>query len=62
MFDACIFLVRLDIDVKDEEGVRIKEQSILALGSLLSKDKQVRGMANLLLPKTFVKVGAGPYA
>ena len=37
-------VVRLDIDIKDEESVRIKEQTILELARLLSKEKQVKGI------------------
>ena len=36
--------MRLDIDIKDEESVRIKEQTILELARLLSKEKQVKGI------------------
>lgn len=40
----CFLLtVKTDVDSSDDEGVRIKEQSILELGQLLSKTKQADG-------------------
>lgn len=45
-----ILLVRLDVDTKDEESIRIKEQTILELARLLSKGKQVKGIVYITLP------------
>lgn len=38
-----LLLVQRDIQVGDESGIKLKEKSILALGSLLAKRKQSQG-------------------
>ena len=35
--------VKQDVEVADEEGIRVKEHSIMELGSLLAKTKQAEG-------------------
>ncbi|XP_055333244.1 26S proteasome non-ATPase regulatory subunit 11A-like [Paramacrobiotus metropolitanus] len=47
-FDILNALVRLDVDMKDEESVRIKEQSIIELGKLLSRGKHVLELQELI--------------
>lgn len=43
--DKCCFFftVRRDVQENDEEAVRVKEQSILELGTLLAKTGQAAG-------------------
>ncbi|EDV21750.1 26S proteasome non-ATPase regulatory subunit 11 [Trichoplax sp. H2] len=41
-------IVQRDIRVGDENGIKLKEKSVLALGSLLAKRKQSQGLADLI--------------
>lgn len=41
-------IVKTDVDSSDDEGIRIKEQSILELGQLLSKTKQADELGGLI--------------
>ncbi|XP_077978278.1 26S proteasome non-ATPase regulatory subunit 11A-like [Glandiceps talaboti] len=41
-------IVKRDVSVEDEEGVRVKEQGVLALGTLLQKTGQAEELAGLI--------------
>lgn len=41
-------IVKQDVDVSDEDGVRFKEQSIMELGKLLAKSKQADELGGLI--------------
>lgn len=43
LFTSSCFPVRRDVQENDEEAVRVKEQSILELGTLLAKTGQAAG-------------------
>ncbi|OQV22745.1 26S proteasome non-ATPase regulatory subunit 11A [Hypsibius exemplaris] len=47
-FEILNKLVQLETDVKDDESIRIKEQTILELARLLSKGKQVKDLEELI--------------
>lgn len=43
-FTICVFfLVRKDIDSNSEDEVKVKEQAVLELGSLMAETKQAEG-------------------
>jgi hypothetical protein len=44
-----VFIVKRDFTAEDEEGIRVKEQAILELGSLFAKKKQADGKAVVML-------------
>lgn len=50
MLTCCFCLtVRRDVQENDEEAVRVKEQSILELGTLLAKTGQAAGNGQTLM-------------